>query len=97
MKNIAVTAKALLSVWIVVAVWAVQQGTASEPGSPQRTPDAPTVEKLPYVYTQWRHFTVADGLPNDHIFAVKVDGPNVWIGTEDGLACYDKRTDKIRT
>jgi hypothetical protein len=33
---------------------------------------APTA-KLPYVYTNWRQFTVADGLPNDHIFAVKVD------------------------
>ena len=36
---------------------------------------------------EWKHFTVADGLPNDHIFAVKADGPKVWIGTEDGLAC----------
>ena len=29
-----------------------------------------------------------DGLPNDHIFAVKVDGPRVWVGTEDGLALH---------
>ncbi|MFV1967503.1 MAG: hypothetical protein ACC628_18910 [Pirellulaceae bacterium] len=50
----------------------------------------------PYVYTNWKHFTVKDGLPNDHIFAVKVDGHRVWIGTEGGLACYDKRTGKIR-
>src|SRR5512147_2343266 len=53
--------------------------------------------KLPYVYTKWRQFTVADGLPNDHIFAVKVDGPRVWIGTENGLAMLDKRTGKIRS
>jgi len=53
--------------------------------------------QLPYVYTDWQHFTVKDGLPNDHIFAVKADGPRVWIGTEDGLACYDKRTGKIRS
>ncbi len=53
-------------------------------------------EKLPYVYTNWKHFTVADGLPNDHIFAVKADGQKIWIGTEGGLACYDKRTGKIR-
>ena len=38
-----------------------------------------------------------DGLPNDHVFAVKADGPRVWIGTEDGLACLDKRTGKIRS
>jgi ligand-binding sensor domain-containing protein len=49
------------------------------------------------VYTDWEHFTTADGLPNDHIFAVKVDGHRVWVGTEDGLACYDKRTGKFQT
>ena len=53
--------------------------------------------KLPYVYTRWKHFTVESGLPNDHIFAVKVDGPRVWVGTEDGLAMIDKRTGKIRS
>ncbi len=53
--------------------------------------------KLPYVYTHWKNYTVKDGLPNDHIFAVKVDGPRVWIGTEDGLAMLDKRTGKIRS
>jgi ligand-binding sensor domain-containing protein len=52
---------------------------------------------LPYVYTEWRQFTVADGLPNDHVFAVKVQGDKVWIGTENGLACYDKRTGKIKS
>ena len=52
---------------------------------------------MPYVYTQWKQFTTKDGLPNDHIFAVKVHGPKVWIGTEDGLACLDKRTGKIRS
>lgn len=54
-------------------------------------------EQLPYVYTNWKQFTVKDGLPNDHIFAVKVDGPRVWVGTEDGLAMIDKRTGKIRS
>ena len=52
--------------------------------------------KLPYVYTSWKHFTTKDGLPNDHIFSVKADGKKIWIGTEGGLACLDKRTGKIR-
>ena len=29
-------------------------------------------KKLPYIYTQWKNFTVADGLPSDHIFSVKI-------------------------
>jgi hypothetical protein len=66
----------------------------AEPGS---TSEPSTNEGLPYVYTNWKHFTTDDGLPNDHIFAVKADGPRVWIGTEDGLACYDKRTGTIRS
>ena len=61
---------------------------------PLRTAAAGT-PKLPYVYTHWKQFTVADGLPNDHIFAVKVDGPRVWVGTEDGLALIDKPTGKV--
>ncbi len=51
--------------------------------------------ELPYVYTEWRQFTVAEGLPNDHIFSVKADGPRVWVGSEDGLACIDKKTGKV--
>jgi ligand-binding sensor domain-containing protein len=60
------------------------------------TPVAAAPDQLPYVYTHWKHFTVKEGLPNDHIFAVKADGPRVWIGTEDGLACLDKRTGAMR-
>jgi ligand-binding sensor domain-containing protein len=61
---------------------------------------APKTEKpvgLPYVYTEWEHFGTEQGLPNDHIFAVKADGPYVWIGTEDGLARYDKRSKKFKS
>jgi len=51
----------------------------------------------PYVYTQWEHFTLKDGLPHEHIFAVNCQPDKVWIGTENGLACYDKRTKKFRS
>ncbi len=51
--------------------------------------------KLPYVYTHWKQFTVADGLPNDRILAVKVDGPRVWVGTDGGLAEIDKASGKV--
>ena len=52
---------------------------------------------MPYVYTEWEQLTVADGLPSDHVFAVRVFEDNVWIGTEGGLACLDKRTGKIQS
>jgi ligand-binding sensor domain-containing protein len=56
-----------------------------------------TEQRLPYVYTKWKHFTVKDGLPNDHVFAIKADSARAWIGTENGLACIDKKTGKIKS
>lgn len=68
----------------------VAQKAEQQPGT------VPSKPQLPYVYTKWKQFTVKDGLPNDHIFAVKVDGDRVWVGTEDGLAQIDKKTGKVR-
>ncbi len=70
------------------------QGAAAPEAAAQ--PAASEAAGLPYVYTNWRHFTTKDGLPNDHIFAVKPQGSKVWIGTEDGLACYDKETGSMQ-
>lgn len=52
----------------------------------------------PYVYTQWEQITTKDGLPNDHIFALRADPARdgIWIGTEDGLAFFDKATRRIQ-
>lgn len=55
------------------------------------------VSKLPYVYTDWQHFTTKDGLPNDHVFSVEATKDKIWIGTEDGLACIDKQSGKIKS
>lgn len=54
---------------------------------------------LPYVYTNWQQLTTQEGLPNDHVFAVKADPARqcVWFGTEDGLACYDQKTGRIQS
>ncbi len=56
-------------------------------GPPKESP--PT--GLPFVYENWEVFTTENtkgGLPNDHIFSLRADGPRLWIGTEDGLVCY---------
>lgn len=55
----------------------------------------PAKPKLPFVYTKWKQFTKADGLPNEHVFAVKSDGPRLWVGTEGGLALVDKKSGKV--
>ncbi len=38
---------------------------------------------------RWENFTTANGLPDNHVFCVLVDGRRIWAGTENGLAIYD--------
>jgi ligand-binding sensor domain-containing protein len=38
---------------------------------------------------RWENFTTANGLPDDHVFNVCVDGNRVWAGTENGLGLYE--------
>ncbi len=40
------------------------------------------------IYKTWQGFTTADGLPDDNILAIHVEGDEVWLGTEGGLARY---------
>ena len=37
---------------------------------------------------RWESFTTADGLPDNHVFSVCVDGDRVWAATENGLGLY---------
>jgi ligand-binding sensor domain-containing protein len=38
---------------------------------------------------RFENFTTANGLPDNHVFAVLVDGARIWAGTENGLALYE--------
>lgn len=82
-------------------LWLGKTGFCEIKGSPNDLSVAADVsetsQKLPYVYREWKHFTVKEGLPNDHVFAIKAEGPKVWVGTENGLACIDKQTGKIKS
>ncbi|NUQ65500.1 MAG: hypothetical protein HUU20_23780, partial [Pirellulales bacterium] len=91
----------VLSAAMLTAGWLAAAAQSAERASPPPGPDpiskplpaAP--DELPYVYTNWKHFTTQNGLPNDHIFSVKADGPRVWVGTEDGLALIEKKSEKV--
>ncbi|MBC7857568.1 MAG: regulator, partial [Burkholderiaceae bacterium] len=40
--------------------------------------------------TTWRNYTVADGLPGNHVFMLQIDPKGtLWIGTNNGLARFD--------
>ena len=38
---------------------------------------------------RWENFTTANGLPNNHVFCVLVDGNRIWAGTDNGLGLYE--------
>ncbi len=69
----------------------------TERAGPARATTQSAPVDMPYVYTHWEQYTMNDGLPNDHIFALAVDGDRVWIGSEDGLACLNKQTRQVQS
>jgi len=46
---------------------------------------------------RFENFTTANGLPNDHVYSVLVDGDRIWAGTDDGLAEYENGRWKVYT
>lgn len=40
----------------------------------------------------WCSFTMTDGLPGNHVFALAIRGGRAWIGTNRGLASFDGRS-----
>ncbi len=46
---------------------------------------------------RFENFTTANGLPDNHVYSVLVDGDRIWAGTENGLAVYENHTWKTYT
>ena len=46
---------------------------------------------------RFENFTTANGLPDNHVFAVLVDGDRIWAGTENGLGLYENHAWKTYT
>ncbi len=44
---------------------------------------------------RWENFTTANGLPDNKVFNVKVDGDRIWAATENGLALYENGKWKV--
>jgi len=61
-------------------------------GSAANAPTAPQMPKF-----RFENFTTANGLPDNHIFSVLIDGDRVWAGTENGLAVYENHAWKTYT
>ena len=46
---------------------------------------------------RFENFTTANGLPDNHVFTVLVDGDRIWAGTENGLGLYENHQWKTYT
>jgi ligand-binding sensor domain-containing protein len=81
--------------WLLAGLGVTALAGSGLLAGPGDTPGA-EASGLPYVYTDWVHYTTREGLPNDHIFSVAAASTEVWVGTEDGLAVIDKQTGKVK-
>lgn len=51
---------------------------------------SPAAAQGPPLYTKWENFTTANGMPDEKVLCVTVDGERVWAGTESGLVLIEK-------
>jgi ligand-binding sensor domain-containing protein len=64
-------------------------------GQPQSAAQRPHGAQAPAAAAQalprfrFENFTTANGLPDNHVFAVLVDGDRIWAGTDNGLGVYE--------
>src|SRR5579863_1156686 len=57
---------------------------ATTASSSMPTPAMPRMPKF-----KFENFTTTNGLPDNHVFSVLVDGDRIWAATENGLAVYE--------
>ncbi len=75
-----------------ISVGQSQQRPAPRVHAIAQQPGVPAMPRF-----RFENFTTANGLPDDHVFAVLVDGDRVWAGTENGLTVYENRIWKTYT
>ena len=86
--------KAMLTIAMTLMLLAVPAGTAAQAkeATSRVHKAAISVAKssIPVMPRfRFENFTAANGLPDDHVFSVLVDGDRVWAGTENGLGLYE--------
>ena len=68
------------------------QAVARQPRSAPATAAAPQMPRF-----RFENFTTQNGLPDNHVYAVLVDGDRIWAGTDNGLGLYENGNWKTYT
>ncbi|MGD0788935.1 MAG: two-component regulator propeller domain-containing protein, partial [Terracidiphilus sp.] len=64
---------------------AASRGAQAPSAPPQvAAPQAPAMPRF-----RFENFTTDNGLPDNHVYSVLVDGDRIWAGTDNGLAVYE--------
>ena len=81
--------------WFAIALAAVALTAAAAPrGAAQASARHPRGASAPAAVPQmprfrFENFTTDNGLPDNHVYAVLVDGERIWAGTDNGLGLYE--------
>jgi ligand-binding sensor domain-containing protein len=81
--------------WVAIAMVAAALAAGAAPRGvaqaaapkPHAAAAAAGVPGVPHF--RFENFTTAEGLPDDHVYSVLVDGDRIWAGTDDGLGVYE--------
>ena len=99
--------KTVGAIWLlaVAGCWSLagpmasgQKSSAPGPAAalrPHRQQAASLALRMPRF--RFENFTTDNGLPDNHVYAVLVDGERVWAGTENGLAVFENHSWKTYT
>ncbi|MGO8934802.1 MAG: two-component regulator propeller domain-containing protein [Terracidiphilus sp.] len=60
------------------------QAMKGHPHSESKTATVPLMPRY-----RFENYTTANGLPDNHVYAVLVDGDRIWAGTDNGLGLYE--------
>ena len=80
---------------LAMALVAAAFAAAAAPQAPPAGKRQPSGAQVPYAAPRalprfrFENFTTANGLPDNHVYAVLVDGNRIWAGTDNGLGLYE--------
>jgi ligand-binding sensor domain-containing protein len=88
MKKRIITAVLLaVGTFAFAATQSPAKAAASVARKSHAAPAASAVPQMPRF--RFENFTTANGLPDNHVYSVLVDGDRIWAGTDNGLGLYE--------
>src|SRR5208283_4093315 len=105
MKKSALHSLLIMAMLLAVAPQALLAAAASATASPAHhaasaasaAPQVPASAAPQVPRFRFENFTTANGLPDNHVYSVLVDGDRIWAGTDNGLGLYENGKWKVYT